>query len=96
MVKSDLSNNKIVQPITRDEHSANLWNDTMVIFGGNAKGFKSNDLWLYHFKENKWEEIKIDLSPVERSNHASALINDKLYIFGGKDIDNNKLKDLWV
>ena len=92
----DLNNERIVQPVTRDEHSANLWNDTIVIFGGNVKGFKSNDLWLYHINENKWEEIKIDSSPCERSNQAAALINDKLYIFGGKDIENNKLSDLWV
>ncbi|CAI2364122.1 unnamed protein product [Moneuplotes crassus] len=94
-VISDLSNETGDQPITRDEHSAVLWNDTIVIFGGNVKGFKSNDVWFYHVNENKWEEVKADNSPPERSNHAYTISGDKMYIFGGKDIENNKLKDLW-
>lgn len=60
-------------PLTRDEHAAELWNDIIVIFGGNVRGFKSNDVWFYHIKENRWEEIKIDACPPERSNHAYAI-----------------------
>ena len=83
-------------PMTRDEHSAVLWGETIVIFGGNVKGFKSNDVWLYHINENKWEEVVIENSPPERSNNACTINGDKVYIFGGKDVENNKLKDLWV
>jgi hypothetical protein len=46
-------------PLPRDEHCAVLWKDIMVLFGGNVRGFKANDIWFYHIKENKWEEIKI-------------------------------------
>ena len=95
-VISDLSQETETHPETRDEHSAVLWGDIIVIFGGNVKGFKSNDVWLYHIKENKWEEMKIADSPAERSNHAATISGDKMYIFGGKDIENNKMKDLWA
>jgi hypothetical protein len=83
-------------PLPRDEHCAVLWNDIMVVFGGNVRGFKSNDVWFYHIKENKWEEVKITDCPPERSNHAYAILDDTLYIFGGKCVDNNKLKDIWA
>ncbi len=95
-VISDLSKATDTHPETRDEHAAVLWNDTIVIFGGNVQGFKSNDVWFYHIKENRWEEVKADSSPPERSNHAYGLVGDTLYIFGGKDIENNKMKDLWA
>lgn len=54
----------------RDEHSAVLWGDSIVIFAGNVDGVKQNDTWLYHIKENKWEEFKTSEAPPERSNHA--------------------------
>ena len=79
----------------RDEHSANLWNDIIVVFGGNVNGWKSNDLWFYYIKENKWEEIKTTDAPLERSNHWASVYGDSLYIFGGKDTERNKLNDLW-
>lgn len=94
-VISDLSKETGDHPISRDEHAAALWNDILIIFGGNVKGFKSNDVWFYHINENKWEEIKAENPPPERSNLAYTISGDKFYIFGGKDIENNKLKDLW-
>ena len=84
-----------IKPDWRDEHSAVLWNDIIVLFSGNVKGFKSNDVWFYYIKENKWEEIKTSDPPAERSNHCATIYGDSMFIFGGKDSENNKLNDLW-
>lgn len=64
------------KPGPRDEHSAHLWNDVIVVFGGNVNGCKSNDVWFYHIKESKWEEIVTTGAPMERSNHSSTLYAD--------------------
>ena len=40
-------------PDPRDEHSAVLWNDIIVIYGGNVHGFKSSELWFYYCNDNK-------------------------------------------
>ena len=44
-------------PITRDEHTANMYEGTMVIFGGFVEGQRMNDIYRYYFKENKWEKV---------------------------------------
>lgn len=62
-----------VCPDPRDELSASLWNDTIVIFGGNVNGFKSNEVWFYTIKDNKWEEVKTTDPPPERSNHGGTI-----------------------
>lgn len=82
-------------PEPRDEHSAHLWKDSIVVFGGNVNGFKTNIVLLYHIIENKWEKLATTGDIPERSNHAATLIGDSLYVFGGKDVDNNKLNDFW-
>lgn len=47
-------------PSTRDNHSAVIYDGGMVIFGGaTPDGEKSNDIYRYHFKDNKWEKVSI-------------------------------------
>ena len=84
------------KPPNLDEHSASLWNDVIVVFGGNVNGFKTSDTWLYSIPENKWSKIEAGSTIPERSNHGAAILGDKLYVFGGKDTNNNKLNDFWV
>ena len=42
-------------PSARDEHTANMYEGTMVTFGGFVSGERMNDIYRYYFKENKWE-----------------------------------------
>ena len=44
-------------PPSRDEHSANIYEGTMVIFGGFVEGERVNDIYRFYFKENKWEKV---------------------------------------
>jgi N-acetylneuraminic acid mutarotase len=82
-------------PDTRDEHSANIYGDTIVVFGGNVGGFKNNETWQYYIKENKWTKLDTKNTTPERSNHGASIIGDELFIFGGKDMAQLKLNDLW-
>jgi N-acetylneuraminic acid mutarotase len=69
----------------------------MVIFGGFVNGERSNEIYRYYFKENRWERVKPigRDQPNPRAGHSCVLINDSMIIFGGKDEDNNKLNDVW-
>lgn len=104
MYELDIMNNewRVIHPKgtehcdVRDEHSACLWDDKIVVFAGNVRGNKRNDTWLFHIKDLKWEEFKTNDAPPERSNHACTILDDVMYIFGGKDLDNNKMDDLWA
>jgi hypothetical protein len=37
-------------PFPRDGHTANLYNDVMIIFGGDRNKFPFNDLFTFSFK----------------------------------------------
>lgn len=38
-------------PIPRDGHSCNLYNGSMVVFGGDRNKFPLNDLFIYNFEK---------------------------------------------
>lgn len=71
----------------------------MVIFGGfSPDGERSNDLYRYYFKDNKWEKISVlglD-APCPRAGHSSLIFGDSMVIFGGRDYESNKLNDIWI
>lgn len=89
-------------PVTRDEHSCIVYDDSMIVFGGFSVGEKTNTIFKYHFKYNTWEQIKAKgkVRPCPRVGHSAVLYHDDnkgdcMYIFGGKDEENNKLSDIW-
>ncbi len=87
------------QPETRDDHTAVIYNNkTMVIFGGFVEGGeRTNDIWLYHIPENRWEKVipKGVAAPKPRAGHSASVIGSQMIIFGGRDEDNERLNDLW-
>lgn len=84
-------------PESRDEHSACINNNHMVIFGGFERGVRQNSMLTYNFESGDWEIIApaTDVEPSPRAGHSATVYNGKMYVFGGKDEDNEKLKDLW-
>ena len=96
IVKPQAANNdKSNLPMTRDEHSCVIHDDSMVVFGGFMFGERTNSIFKYHFRKNQWEQIhpSSEEMPCERVGH-SAIIKydaengDCMYIFGGKDEEN--------
>lgn len=87
---------------SRDEHSAVILHDQMVVFGGFSQGTRTNNIFKYHINTNEWELVKVSgrKMPCERAGHSAVVRYDEqngdcMYIFGGKDDENNKLSDLW-
>lgn len=74
------------KPEARDEHSAVLHKDSMIIFGGFQDSGRSNDIHRYNFIENTWEQLKpVNAGPVPRAAHSAVMHGDNLVVFGGKD-----------
>jgi Rab9 effector protein with kelch motifs len=86
-------------PVNREDHTAVIYEGAMVIFGGFLpNGERTNDIFMYYFKENKWEKVSVlglDL-PRPRAGHSALVFGDSMVIFGGRDEESNKLNDIWV
>ena len=85
-------------PPSRDEHTAviNEADQTMIMFGGFAKGQRMNDTLIYSYQNNEWTKVEVDGPvPQERCGHSAVVHGGAMWIFGGKDDDNQKLNDLW-
>jgi N-acetylneuraminic acid mutarotase len=47
-------------PTPREDHSAVIYEGSMVIFGGfTPDGEKTNEVYRYYFKDNKWEKVNV-------------------------------------
>lgn len=71
----------------RFSHTANLYLDAMVVFGGELPdGNLTNDLWLYNLTLNKWTELAMNdtVKPPPLAEHSATVVDDILYIFGGE------------
>lgn len=61
----------------------------MWIFGGEfasptkSQFYHYKDLWVYHFAEKRWEQIKASGAPTSRSGHRMVASHKRLIIFGG-------------
>lgn len=75
-------------PTPRKGHSAIVYNDTMLIFGGcGASSEAYNDMWVYSFESNTWAEVRTThgQQPPPRYTHASEILDSNWYIYGGQD-----------
>jgi len=73
--------------VGRFSHTANLYLDAMVVFGGELQdGNLSNGLWLYNLTLNKWTELAVNdiVKPPPLAEHSATVVDDILYIFGGE------------
>lgn len=78
------------KPKERYYHSAGVFNNKMIVFGGSyLEELSFNDIWEYDFKSNKWSEVltKGEI-PSKRLGHSCVQYGDSFIIFGGTD---NKL-----
>lgn len=83
-------------PGVRMGHTATLWNDKVLIFGGeNEHRAYLNDLIIFDIKTAHWHQPDITGPiPRGRARHAATLFEDKLFIVGGlSGHDNNTILD---
>ena len=97
--KWDLVNARGDLPPSRDDHTAVFYENSMLIFGGFIQnGERTNSIYRYFFKDNKWEKVQVlgSVQPVTRAGHSAVIHGDTMVVFGGRDSESNKLNDLWV
>ena len=75
-------------PSRRSYHSAVMWNEKLVIYGGqDLREGPQTGMWsieIGQFDQSDWEELKIsETAPLCR--HSAIVKNDQMYIFGGSD-----------
>ncbi|GFY63260.1 kelch domain-containing protein 4 [Trichonephila inaurata madagascariensis] len=72
------------QAVVLSQKGGQLW-----IFGGEFIGpsrsvfYHYKDLWVFHFAEKRWEEIKAPGAPPSRSGHRMVARRKQIVIFGG-------------
>ena len=81
-------------PAPRHKHTANMYLNYMLVFGGrdNSDAYL-NDMYFFNLEKQSngafasWQKVKytgvLNGEPENRADHASAVVGDKLYITGG-------------
>jgi N-acetylneuraminic acid mutarotase len=82
-IKLETTSDDIVQD--RAYHTANIYKDYMIVFGGEINSQILDDLWVLDLPTKKWYNIPLPngmkLEP--RSFHCSEILGDKIYLVGG-------------
>ncbi len=79
----------------RIEHTTNLIDAYLVVFGGYESQRIFNDIKIFDLESNLWLMIQVKNSgPSHRYGHASIIFKESLFIFGGMD-KQKPLNDLW-
>ena len=77
-------------------HSAVVYNNLAVIFGGNTVNTSSNKMWKYNPDTDTWNSVTFtNTGPSARAFQGSAILDDKLYIYGGNNINSDEFQDNW-
>lgn len=89
-------------PYARDFHTATVFGDRMVIFGGrtmtSTSEYYNNKLCYLDTANHVWREINTQSceAPSGRRSHTALNIHGDLYIFGGFHATNNDhMNDMW-
>lgn len=84
----------------RDNHSALIWNNHMIVFGGGG-GYNCrwyNDVWSFSLTRRRWVCLSatgiISGYPVARAGHISWIRDNNMYISHGWN-GSSALKDTW-
>ncbi|OHS97327.1 hypothetical protein TRFO_36478 [Tritrichomonas foetus] len=81
---------KFKKPSPRYNHSAVVYKNVMIIYGGMYNNQKLHDTWVFSFTQGEW--AKIDLgknnSLFPRSGHTAVMVNQFMVVFGGEGYDN--------
>jgi hypothetical protein len=103
----DVKNNKFTKqhngekdcPCPRTSAACTVYLNNLYVYGGQDCDAKYlNDLWVYNYSTNTWEEIidqENDIWPCGRSGHSMNLYNNEIYIFGGKTNNVMEVNELW-
>jgi N-acetylneuraminic acid mutarotase len=82
-------------PCGRYYHSAVIYGDTMIVFGGEKRlDTYLNDLYILNLTNYSWSKIDSKQVPGKRYNHSCCIYDSKMFIFGGYG-GEVRYNDLW-
>lgn len=68
----------------RTEHTAVVYNNSMVVFGGYSGNGYENSVMVFNFATNQWSQLATQgESPSARSAHTAVVVGNSMYVFGG-------------
>lgn len=73
-------------PNSRQFHSACVYDQYMIIFGGVCDGYRMNDLHFLNLETFHWTSITTcGFVPLKINSHSAVVYADEMYVFGGFD-----------
>ena len=79
-----LQNVQGTPPCKRYGHTATLWNNHIIVFGGcNEYQEYCNDVHLFDIQKSTWYQPELNGIVPARYLHSATMYNDKLFIYGG-------------
>ncbi|XP_001602114.1 F-box only protein 42 [Nasonia vitripennis] len=90
--------NGLETPPPTSAHSASIHGNLMVVFGGVASGYSSNDVWCLNLDSYCWKkQATSSLKPQPRYGQSQIPLDDKhLLILGGCTGPNVAMNDAWL
>lgn len=71
-------------PGSRFLHTAVVWNDEMVVYGGFVGAVGRRGTWSLNLKDREWRQLSTDgEEPERREEHSAIMWQDEMIIFGG-------------
>lgn len=68
----------------RTEHTAIVYNNSMVVFGGYSGNGYENSVMVFNFATQQWTQLEANgEAPSARSAHTAVVVGNSMYIFGG-------------
>lgn len=68
----------------RTEHTAVVYNNSMIVFGGYSGNRYENSVMVFDFATSQWKELAVQGElPSARSAHTAVVVDNFMYIFGG-------------
>jgi len=68
----------------RTEHTAIVYNNSMVVFGGYSGSGYENSVMVFNFETQLWQQLVAQGEPPSpRSAHTAVVVGHSMYIFGG-------------
>lgn len=86
-----------VRPPPLTNHSMDVYDNKLWLFGGSTGKRLSNDLWCFDPQYERWDKIKtLGAQPLPVEEHASVVYKDLLILYGGKNSEGDAVNDLYI
>jgi N-acetylneuraminic acid mutarotase len=79
-----------------DSHSAVVYKNLMIVFGGYLQGKLSNSTFVFDFQERIWDVLQVaGQIPEERADHSAVVHKDFMYTYGGLVNSSEYSSEVW-